>query len=35
MIHLDSDEPKKKRIGGIKLNKNLKLKQTLTSHYLN
>lgn len=34
MMHLDSDEPKQDRIGGIKLNKNLKQKQTLTSHYL-
>lgn len=33
MMHLDSDEPKQDRIGGIKLNKNLKQKQTLTSHY--
>lgn len=34
MMHLDSDEPKKNRIGRIKLNKNLKQKQTLPSHYL-
>ena len=33
-MHLDSDEPKKNGIGGIKLNKNLKQKQTLTSYYL-
>lgn len=34
MMYLDSDEPTKNRIGGIKLNKNLKQKQALTSHYL-
>lgn len=33
MMHLDSDEPKQDRIGGIKLDKNLKQKQALTSHY--
>lgn len=33
-MHLDSDDPKKDRIGGIKLRKNLKQKQALTSHYL-
>lgn len=35
MMHLDRDEPKEKSIGGIKLNKNPKQKQTVTSHYLN